>query len=162
MEEAKKFITEDNDFPRIHPSGENNDFTEQEAVKEAIRCLHCDCRKPQSCKLRKYSFEYAAKAGQYKGQNRSFIQFVEHPEIIFEPGKCIDCGLCIQIVTKAGEELGLTFTGRGFNVRLAVPFGRSIMEAIKDAETARKCVNSCPTGALAYKISESDKKIHFK
>ena len=157
-EEVKKFITEDNDFPRIHPSGEKNGFTEQQAVKEAARCLHCDCRKPISCKLRKYSYEYAAKAGQYKGQNRSFVQLSEHPEIIFEPGKCIDCGLCIQIVAKAGEEIGLAFTGRGFNVRLAVPFGRSIVEAIKDAETARKCVNSCPTGALAYKISESDEQ----
>ncbi len=157
-EEVKKFITENNDFPRFHPSGGNKDLTEQQAVKEAIRCLHCDCRKPKSCKLRKYSYEYAAKAGQYKGQNRSFVQFSEHPEIIFEPGKCIDCGLCIQIATKAGEELGLTFTGRGFNVRVAVPFGHSIMGAIKDAEIARKCVDACPTGALAFKISESDKK----
>jgi len=157
-EEIKKFITGDNDFPGIHPSGENQGFTEEQAVKEAARCLHCDCRKPQSCKLRKYSYEYAAKAGQYKGQNRSFVQLSEHPEIIFEPGKCIDCGLCIQIATKAGEELGLAFTGRGFSVRLAVPLGRSIVEAVKDAETARKYVNSCPTGALSFKISESDKK----
>jgi len=73
--------------------------------------------------------------------------------VIYEPGKCIDCGLCIQVATEAGEELGLTFVGRGFDVRVAVPFEHSMAEGLK--VTARRCVEACPTGALAFKDESS-------
>ena len=99
-----------------------------------------------------------AKVGQYKGENRPFVQLAEHPDLIFEPGKCIDCGLCIQITEKAGEKTGLTFTGRGFNVRVAVPFSRSIVQAIQQTNTAKECDKTCPTGALSFKISDGDEQ----
>ncbi len=69
--------------------------------------------------------------------------------MIFEPGKCIDCGLCIQIAAAAGESLGLTFVGRGFNVRVAVPLDRHLNEAL--ARAAAQCVAACPTAALAFR-----------
>ncbi len=139
-----------------HPT--NIGFTNEEAVKEAARCLHCDCRKPVNCKLRKYSDQYNAKVGQYKGKNRPFVQLNEHSGLIFEPGKCIDCGLCIEITAKAGEKTGLTFTGRGFKVRVAIPFERSIVDAIKQTNTAKECVKACPTGALSFRISDGDEQ----
>jgi NADPH-dependent glutamate synthase beta subunit-like oxidoreductase len=157
-EEVEKFLSGHSKNSRIEPHQKNKGFTSQEALQEAARCLHCDCRKPVSCKLRKYSDQYNAKAGQYKGENRSFVQHLEHPELIFEPGKCIDCGLCIQITARAGEKIGLAFTGRGYNVRVAIPFERSIVEAIKQTNTAIECVKACPTGALTFKISEGDEQ----
>ncbi len=113
-----------------------------------MRCLHCDCRKADVCKLKKYSQDYEAKATRYKNHRRLFTQQLQHPEIIYEAGKCIDCGLCIQTAAREGEELGLTFVGRGFDVRVAVPFDRSIAQALK--HSAQQCVNACPTGALAF------------
>ncbi|MBN1973083.1 MAG: FAD-dependent oxidoreductase [Sedimentisphaerales bacterium] len=157
-EELEKFVAGHSKDSRIEPARNENGFTNDEAIKEAIRCLHCDCRKPVSCKLRKYSGQYDAKISQYKGKNRSFVQLTEHSELIFEPGKCIECGLCVQITAKAGEKIGLTFTGRGFNVRLAIPFERSIVEAIQQTNTAKKCVKACPTGALSFKISDGDEQ----
>lgn len=74
---------------------------------------------------------------------------LQHPDVIYEPGKCIDCGICIQTAAKAGEDLGLAFVGRGFDVRVAVPFNRPLAEGLKTA--ARKCADACPTGALALK-----------
>jgi len=47
------------------------------------------------------------------------------------------------------EQPGLSFTGRGFGVRIGVPFGESLAEALKTA--AADCVNACPTGALAFR-----------
>jgi NADPH-dependent glutamate synthase beta subunit-like oxidoreductase len=124
-------------------------FSEEAARAESLRCLHCDCRKADSCKLRDYAEIYNANPNRYKGERRLFEQYVQHPEIIYEPGKCIDCGLCIQIASEASEPLGLTFIGRGFNVRVGVPLNRSIDEGLR--EVADQCVNACPTGALAFK-----------
>ncbi len=113
--------------------------------------MHCDCRKAETCKLRQYAHDYGARPARYKGERRSFVQLPSHPDVIYEPGKCIDCGLCIQIASKAGEKLGLTFIGRGFDVRVAVPFGRSIAESLK--HVAGQCVAACPTAALAFKLN---------
>ena len=145
-----------------NPSGEDGGFTDQQARDEAARCLHCDCRKAESCKLRQYAGCLQARPGRYKGQRREFVQLTCDPcegvdglaragaGVIYEPGKCIDCGLCIQIAAEAREELGLTFVGRGFDVRVAVPFGRSIGKGL--ARSAAECVAACPTGALAFAV----------
>ena len=178
--------------PPLAGSGKDGGFTDQsgnsiaikegltgrQVRKEATRCLHCDCRKADSCKLRQYARDYGAKPTRYKGERRLFTQqpsnagFHSKPavggqsgnstknnegltvlcagDIIYEPCKCINCGLCIQTAARAGEELGLTFVGRGFDVRVAVPFDRSIAQALK--RSADQCVNACPTGALAFRI----------
>jgi ferredoxin len=126
---------------------ESEGFTPDQAVSESQRCLHCDCRKPDCCKLRQYAQKYTASSNTYKAPRRPFAIADSHPDIIYEPGKCIRCGLCIQIAAQAKEELGLTFIGRGFNVKVAPPFDRSIAEALQ--RTAQKCAAACPTAALA-------------
>ncbi len=120
---------------------------------EAARCLHCDCRKPNTCKLRKYARQYQAKPAHYKysapnAQPRRRIKIItQHPQIIYEPGKCIKCGLCVQITARHKEELGLTYIGRGFNVQIGVPFNKSLNQALR--QTAIECVTACPTAALS-------------
>jgi len=126
-------------------------FTENEARAEARRCLYCDCRKPETCKLRLYAGQYGARPGRYKNDRRLFEQRASHPDVIYEPGKCIACGLCIQVAERAREPLGLAFIGRGFDVRVNVPFGRSLAEGLQ--RVAAECVAACPTGALAMKQS---------
>lgn len=148
--EIEKFMVCADKADRIEPEGEDGAFTDDQASKEAVRCLHCDCRKADVCKLKQYAQGHEAKATRYKSQRRIFTQQLQHPDIIYEAGKCIDCGLCVQTAAKAGEELGLTFVGRGFDVRVAVPFERSIAEALK--HSGQQCVKACPTGALAFKV----------
>jgi NADH dehydrogenase/NADH:ubiquinone oxidoreductase subunit G len=67
-----------------------------------------------------------------------------HNNIIYEPGKCISCGICVKITEMHGERLGLAFIGRGFDVKVAVPFDKSLTEGI--SKTAREAVMACPTG----------------
>lgn len=124
-------------------------FSDDEAKAESLRCLHCDCRKPEGCLLRQYAFAYEARQTRYKSERRPFVQQTQHPEVIYEPGKCIDCGICVETASKAGESLGLTFVGRGFDVRVAVPFQATLAEGLREA--AAQCVAACPTGALAFK-----------
>jgi len=147
--EMEKFLSGADRAGRVTVGEEGGGFSAAEAKKEAGRCLHCDCRKPQACKLRRYAQEYEAHGMRYKDDRGFFEQHLGHGRVVFEPGKCIKCGLCVQITSEVKDELGLTFIGRGFDVRVAVPFDRSIDQALE--RTAKRCVKACPTGALSFK-----------
>jgi ferredoxin len=147
--EIKTFLESAGPEARQKPSGAAGGFAAEQARAEAARCLRCDCRKSQVCLLRQYAQAYDARQARYKAERRKFVQRAEHPDLLYEPGKCIDCGLCIQIASAAKEKLGLAFVGRGFDVRVAVPFDASLAEGLQVA--AAECVAACPTGALAFK-----------
>jgi len=134
---------------RKKPLDRGAGLTEDEARFEATRCMHCDCRKSSSCKLRIHAQTYGAKATSYPGKRRTFIRWEDHPDLVYEPGKCISCGICVQTTEQHREQLGMTFIGRGFDVRVAVPFNQSLKTGLFLA--AQKAVTSCPTGALAFK-----------
>jgi ferredoxin len=121
--------------------------TAEDAAREGMRCLHCDCRKLHHCKLRDYAAAYGTAVGKYKSERRPFTWDYSQSGVIYEPGKCIDCGICIQLAAKAREELGLAFIGRGFSVRVAVPFGEALAAGLQ--RVAGECAEACPTGALA-------------
>jgi len=132
----------------IAGAADDGGYSVQEAVAEAARCLHCDCRDVESCKLRLYADEYGAKQATFKGEERgAFRRICEHEDIIYEPGKCIKCGLCVRITAEEGEALGLAFQGRGFSTQVGVPFGDSLADAL--TKSAARCAEACPTGALA-------------
>jgi ferredoxin len=148
--EIESFMEDVSSDSRQSASGEPaNGFSDSQAQAESLRCLHCDCRKPDSCKLRIYTRRYQANPNRYRSDRRFFQQQSRHPEILFEPGKCIDCGLCVQICEKAKEPLGFTFIGRGFDVRVATPFNQPLSEAL--TRVACDCAAACPTAAISLK-----------
>jgi len=151
--EIEQFLALASRSGRIQPSGRTGGFTDDQARAEALRCLHCDCRKADSCRLRDHCQALAARPGRFKSDRRGFIQHSEHPNVIYEPGKCIKCGICVRLAEEYAEPLGLTFIGRGFDVRVGAPLGRSVAEALTAA--AAECVRSCPTGALSLRDDQA-------
>ena len=158
-EELRRLVALASPEPRASPAGRTlagedaPGLSDAQAHSEAARCLHCDCRKAESCKLRRYAALYAANPKRHGDQRRRLELHAGRGQVIYEPGKCIDCGLCVQITARAGEALGLTFVGRGFDVRVAVPFGRELDQALQ--KVAAECVRACPTGALAFKMNRA-------
>jgi formate dehydrogenase major subunit len=128
-------------------------LTDEDAVREARRCLTCGCRKADCCLVRTLATEYGVDVYRFAGARRRFSQDLSHPEVIYEPGKCICCDACVRIAAAANEEPGLAMIGRGFDVAVAVPFGQPLSIGLR--KVARQCAQACPTGALALRTARS-------
>ena len=149
--EVVEYLKESYPADRVLPSGGIIEgFTPEEVMAEAARCLHCDCRKKDNCGLRDLSDEYQADQKRFSNPDRQPVtKLIHHELIIYEPAKCIKCGICVRITSEQKEELGLTFIGRGFDVVIGVPFTESLKNGLR--HTARRVAEECPTGAMCFK-----------
>lgn len=150
-EEFSEYLKESVVANRNHPeSGGRNGFTAEEAIAEAKRCLRCDCRAIDDCKLRIYSDSYNADQRRFKtSERRKITKLDNHSSIIYEPQKCIKCGICVRLTEKDQEKFGFTYIGRGFDIEVGVPFNGELESALTD--TAIKVAKGCPTGAIELK-----------
>jgi NADPH-dependent glutamate synthase beta subunit-like oxidoreductase len=146
--ELALFLTAGSPVARL-ATADGAPLPDDQARAEAARCLHCDCRAGRSCELRTLAGQYGAAPGRWRDTRRDVVQDTTHAEVVYEPGKCIACGLCIQAAARGGERFGTTFLWRGINVRVGVPLGENVAAAL--TTTAAECVAVCPTGALAWK-----------
>ena len=151
-EELGLFLADVSQTPLQDAAAPDGGFNSTEAGEQSARCLQCDCRALETCKLKHYAELYGADPNRFKAERAVFQQDLRHSLLIYEPGKCINCGLCIEIASAAGEPLGLSFVGRGFDVRVGVPFDGSLQDAL--TRVAAKVAEACPTAALVLRSSE--------
>jgi predicted molibdopterin-dependent oxidoreductase YjgC len=147
--ELATFVRSAKPGPALTPCSACSGFTKNEAAEEAARCLRCDCRSSGHCALQTYATTYGADGSRFRSQRRPFEQYLQPGGVIFEPGKCILCGICVKLTEIAREPLGLTFIGRGFDVRIGTPFNQAIEAGLQ--KVAEECVRHCPTGALEFR-----------
>jgi hypothetical protein len=105
--ELEIFLGNANKEDCVLTEGNKNVFSDEECKREACRCLHCDCSASTNCALRSLSSEYLAHTAAFKHTRRMFEQDASHPDIIYEQGKCIACGLCIQVSERVGKNQGI-------------------------------------------------------
>ncbi len=118
-----------------------------EAVRqEAGHCLHCDCLKADSCRLRTVCQAEKLPDSHARHAERA-VERIRAGGVVIEPAKCIACGICIQRSQMLRAPLGIAFHGRGYDVRVGPPIGHTWQEL--PAGLLRDAAENCPTGAIA-------------
>lgn len=126
---------------------EINDFGSASA--EAESCMRCDCRASDDCKLRDLAERFGLKDPKGKLISSPIRKKInEKAGLIFENAKCIKCGLCVRICEDRQDQPALCFINRGFISIISEPLTSEFVDILK--ETAEKCIEICPTGALGH------------
>ena len=125
-------------------------FTEEEARKEAARCLKCGCEAQNDCLLRKYSAQYGADQFAFTGDKKQAPRDESHPYFYRDPNKCILCGRCVRICAEVKGAHIFGFKYRGSKAT-AEPYLPMVVQGEDVCRDCMLCVNTCPTGALIKK-----------
>lgn len=151
--EVEQWMPDASPAPRSWPANTAGaDATlDQVARGEALRCLGCDCRKARSCRLRRLADEYGATQTRFAADSRPpvFLRR-DHPRLVYEPGKCIKCGICVRLAARANGTM--TFQRRGYESQVAPAFNDGLEAGL--GEAAEEAVRACPTAALAFRVWE--------
>ena len=119
------------------------------ASEEAASCMHCDCRASGGCSLRDLAEKFSLKDPKGKFVNAPVAKKINRKTgLIFENAKCIKCGLCVRVVEDSTDAPALCFINRGFVSIISEPLTVEFDDI--PASVAKKCVEVCPTGALAF------------
>ncbi len=155
----RRYAAVANPSPRNPKTDDNSRvLSSDEAKSEALRCLRCSCATQEQCRLRRLAMEHGAQPNRFSGQRRRPEIDDSHPDLVFEPGKCISCGICVRLAQNERSGVGLAALGRGFDLRIGPPIGFSLRDAL--GETARRCAEACPTSALSLRTWPKEAPSH--
>jgi len=129
----------------------NYGLSEDEAVKEASRCLECGCADYFECGLIDIANKYRVKPEKFEGEKTACTVNNDHPFINRNPEKCILCGLCVRVCDEVTGVSALGLIGRGFETAVKPAFDTNLKES--GCISCGQCVTLCPTGALTEKIT---------
>lgn len=167
-------------MPELTPTQREQSFAEvelgfdnEEAMKEAARCLECGCQANTDCALRDYSTEYEAEQSfdfslqikshqdwldlrakdlRHKYEVDRSSEFIE-----FDANRCISCGQCIQACRDKAVHGVLNFVCDKQGRPALRPDDRPHFGSNKNGLTLMgdsncvqcgACVQVCPTGAM--------------
>lgn len=128
-------------------------LTEEEAVKEAQRCLECGCREYFKCKLLNVAQRYDINPERFAGEMPQKYTKDENAFIERNTAKCILCGLCVRSCKEVMDISAIGLLGRGFKTSVSPAFALPLDQT--KCTNCGLCVKLCPTGALTEKSSLS-------
>ncbi len=112
-----------------------------------VACTSCD--KDGACKLQDYAYRYQADEGRFglpERRPRRPNYAANSEAILYDPDKCILCGLCVGYCEEVQKVEALTFCGRLGQLEVNTAFGIDLQES--SCVLCGGCVEICPTGAM--------------
>ena len=122
---------------------------EEDALREAYRCLECGCDRADNCALRDLAREYGVEGSRFGAPAKRWRNDDRHPYIVRDPDKCIKCARCIRVCHEVQGISAWGYVGRGLTMEIAPPFGGPLQDT--ECESCGQCLTACPTGALMEK-----------
>ncbi len=124
-------------------------LTQEEAQKEAQRCLECGCREYFKCKLLSVAQRYDIHPERFAGEMPQKYTRDDNAFIERNTAKCILCGLCVRSCKEVVNISAIGLLGRGFKSSVAPAFALPLDKT--KCTNCGLCVKLCPTGALTEK-----------
>lgn len=125
-------------------------YVQQQAQREAARCLQCACPAAGQCDLQKYSIEHGLADNRFHdGEPSDYHDYdvdLSHSFILRDPNKCINCTQCVRVCHDVIGPDCYGMFGKGFDTIVATPFNVSLHDT--DCVSCGACVQVCPTGSL--------------
>jgi NADPH-dependent glutamate synthase beta subunit-like oxidoreductase/formate hydrogenlyase subunit 6/NADH:ubiquinone oxidoreductase subunit I len=125
-------------------------YTEEQAVREAARCLQCACPAAGQCDLQRYSIEHGLSDNRFHdGEPIDYHDYevdLSHSFILRDPNKCINCTQCVRVCHDVIGPDCYGMFGKGFDTIVSTPFNVSLHDT--DCVSCGACVQVCPTGSL--------------
>ncbi|MCR5150241.1 MAG: FAD-dependent oxidoreductase [Clostridiales bacterium] len=123
-------------------------FTDEQARKEASRCLECGCHDFKDCRLIKYASSQEIHPECVSGCVHQSFNETKLSSIERDQGKCILCNQCVRICREDVDKGVIGLVGRGFKTVIKPEF--NTQDTIGFCKNCGKCVEACPTGALKF------------
>lgn len=125
-------------------------YLQEQAMREAARCLQCACPAAGQCDLQKYSIEHGLADNRFHdGEPSDYHDYdldLSHSFILRDPNKCINCTQCVRVCHDVIGPDCYGMFGKGFDTIVSTPFNVSLHDT--DCVSCGACVQVCPTGSL--------------
>jgi len=112
-----------------------------------VACTSCD--KDGACSLQDYAYRYQADEGRFGLPERRPVKpnYATNSEaILYDPDKCILCGLCVRYCEEVQKAEALTFAGRLGQIEVSTAFGIDLHKS--SCVLCGGCVEICPAGTM--------------
>ncbi len=118
-------------------------------ASHTLDCAHCP--KSGSCELQRIAHHLGVKlkSKRLRELRRSLPVDDSHPQIRYDPNKCVLCGRCVWMCREHLDIGALGFAYRGFG-RVVTTFEDEPLATTR-CDRCAECVKVCPTGALLLK-----------
>jgi formate dehydrogenase alpha subunit len=121
-------------------------------AQHRVACTSCD--REGACKLQDYAYRYQADEGHFGPAPRKPIRpnYTTNSEaILYDPDKCILCGLCVNYCEEVPMAEALTFAGKPEDMEVSTAFGMDLFKST--CVLCGGCVSVCPTGAMTERAA---------
>ncbi|MGF1873229.1 formate dehydrogenase subunit alpha [Photobacterium indicum] len=142
-------------------------FNNDEAMREAARCLECGCQANTDCKLRDYATEYDVAETELTTESCQKFHVDDSSEfIVFDANRCISCGQCVEACNEKAVHGTLSFAKNADGSSASRPecrpgFDKGYSMGDSNCVQCGACVQVCPTGALVDKRDKSQGRIEM-